>query len=251
MLTIYNIAVMWPLAVALLFLIVISLSLIVCYKYRHMYKKNQRHLEANNMILKNNSCSKSEIHSDAYETCTPFKSKSTILTNDDSNYNEISPYATFQISPSKSPKRNKQYFCTNCGENLEICNCNRMFCSQADYTNFLRRPIPKRVPSYSDNNNEDSKSQSSSIHEFYDIERNSKTCEPMKKPKRRLLPLPDSRRGSNQSSRECRSTNLHETTFMMPIQHHGTYSHNDTDEEDNGTMSSGRGSRPVPYRVCY
>lgn len=38
---------------------------------------------------------------------------------------------------------------------------------------------------------------------------------------------------------------------MMPIQHHGTYPHNDTDEEDNGTMSSGRGSRPVPYRVCY
>ncbi|XP_060844386.1 cell adhesion molecule Dscam2-like isoform X2 [Rhopalosiphum padi] len=251
MLTIYNIAVMWPLAVALLLLIVISVSLIICYKYRHMYKKNQRHLEANNMILKNNSCSKSEIHSDAYETCTPFKSKSTILTNDDSNYNEISPYATFQISPSKSPKRNKQYFCTNCGENLEICNCNRLYCSQADYTNFLRRPIPKRVPSYSDNNNDDLKSQSSSIHEFYDIERNSKTCEPMKKPKRRLLPLPDSRRGSNQNSRECRSTNLHETTFMMPIQHHGTYPHNDTDEEDNGTMSSGRGSRPVPYRVCY
>jgi len=51
----------------------------------HMYKKNQSHLEANNMILKNNSCSKSEIHSDAYETCTPFKSKSTILTNDDSS----------------------------------------------------------------------------------------------------------------------------------------------------------------------
>ncbi|KAL4135375.1 hypothetical protein QTP88_006989 [Uroleucon formosanum] len=251
MLTIYNIALMWPLAVALLFLIVISLSLIACYKYRHMYKKNQRHLEANNMILKNNSCSKSEIHSDAYETCTPFKSKSTIVTNDDSNYNEISPYATFQISPSKSPKINKQYVCTNCGENLEICNCNRMFCSQVDYTNFLRRPTPKRVPSYSDNNNDDSKSQSSSIHEFYDIERNSKTCEPMKKPKRRLLPLPDSRRGSNQNSRECRSTNLHETTFMMPIQHHGTYSHNDTDEEDNGTMSSSRGSRPVPYRVCY
>lgn len=50
-----------------------------------MYKKNQRHLEANNMILKNNSCSKSEMHSDAYETCTPFKSKSTILTNDESS----------------------------------------------------------------------------------------------------------------------------------------------------------------------
>lgn len=42
------------------------------------------------------------------------------------DYNEISPYATFQISPSKSPKINKQYVCTNCGENLEICNCNRM-----------------------------------------------------------------------------------------------------------------------------
>lgn len=52
-----------------------------------MYKKNQRHLEANNMILRNNSCSKTEIHTntDAYETCTPFKSKSTILTNDDSS----------------------------------------------------------------------------------------------------------------------------------------------------------------------
>jgi hypothetical protein len=50
-----------------------------------MYKKNQRHLEANNMILKNNSCSKSEIHLDVYETCTPFKSKSTILANEDSS----------------------------------------------------------------------------------------------------------------------------------------------------------------------
>lgn len=50
-----------------------------------MYKKNQRHLEANNMILKHNTCSKSEIQSDAYENCTPFKSKSTILTNDDSS----------------------------------------------------------------------------------------------------------------------------------------------------------------------
>ncbi|XP_025417900.1 Down syndrome cell adhesion molecule-like protein Dscam2 isoform X2 [Sipha flava] len=250
--TIYNIALMWPLALAILSLVVISISFIICYRYRIMYKKNQRHLEANNMILKNNSCSKSEIHLDVYETCTPFKSKSTILANEDSNYNEISPYATFQISPSKSPKRSKQYFCTNCGENLEICNCNRMYCSQEDYTNFLRRPIPKRAHSYSDNNNEDSKSQSSSIHEFYDIERNSKTCEPMKKPKRRLLPLPDSRRGSNQNPRDCRSTNLHETTFMMPIQHHGPYAHNDTDEEDvNGTMSTGRRSRPAPYRVCY
>lgn len=53
-----------------------------------MYKKNQRHLEANNMILKHNSCSKSEIHSDAYETCTPFKSKNTILTNDESSKND-------------------------------------------------------------------------------------------------------------------------------------------------------------------
>lgn len=49
-----------------------------------MYKKNQRHLEANNMILKHNSCSKSEMHTDVYETCTTFKSKNTMLTNDES-----------------------------------------------------------------------------------------------------------------------------------------------------------------------
>lgn len=48
-----------------------------------MYKKNQRHLEANNMILKNNSSSKTEIHSEPYETCTPYKSKSTISTSED------------------------------------------------------------------------------------------------------------------------------------------------------------------------
>lgn len=59
------------------------------------------------------------------------------------------------------------------------------------------------------------------------------------------------RRGSSQSSRECRSANLHETTFMMPIQHHGSYSRHNTDEDDNETMSSGHGIRSVPYRVCY
>lgn len=35
------------------------------------------------MVMKNNSCSKSEVHSDAYETCTPFKSKSTTVADDD------------------------------------------------------------------------------------------------------------------------------------------------------------------------
>ncbi|XP_050530510.1 cell adhesion molecule Dscam2-like isoform X2 [Daktulosphaira vitifoliae] len=252
--SIYNIVLMWPLGLIILSLIVATITLIACYKYRHLYKKNQRNLEPNNMILKKNSCSRAEIHSDTYETCTPFKSKSTILTNDEPNYNEISPYATFQISPNKSPKRNKQYFCTNCGENVELCNCNRLYCSQTDYTNFVRRPIPKRTATYSDNNNEDSKSQNGSVHEFYDIERSTKTCESIKKSKRRFLPLPDSRRASNQNSRDFRNLNLHETTFMMPVPHHGMYGHSGavTDDEEPGSISSVRGSsRPLPYRVCY
>ncbi|VVC45213.1 Fibronectin type III,Immunoglobulin subtype,Immunoglobulin-like domain,Immunoglobulin-like [Cinara cedri] len=249
--TIYSITVMWPAALAVVSLIFVCISLIICYKYRHLYKKNQRNVEANNTMLENNAASKTEVHSDAYETCVPFKSKSTISTNEDPNYNEISPYATFQISPSKSPKMIKQYFCTKCGEDLELCNCNKIYCSQVDYSNFLRRPIPTRQPSYSENNHDDS--ENNSIHGFYDIERNSKTCEPMKKPKRRLLPLPDARRGSHHIPRECRSANLHETTFMMPIQHqqhHRMCTHNDADDEGTG-MSSGRGSRYASYRMGY
>lgn len=43
-------------------------------------------------------------------------------------------------------------------------NVSFQYCSQADYTNFLRRPIPKRIP-YPENDSKDSKSHSS-IHEF-------------------------------------------------------------------------------------
>lgn len=37
--TIYNIAVMWPLALAILSLVVVSITLIICYKYSECYLK--------------------------------------------------------------------------------------------------------------------------------------------------------------------------------------------------------------------
>ncbi|XP_050438975.1 cell adhesion molecule Dscam2-like isoform X2 [Adelges cooleyi] len=253
---IYNIAGMWHYGIIVLCFITIGLTALMCIKYRHLYNKNnsERHLESNTMALKNTNCSRPQSPLEAYEPCasTHFKPKNTMVNNVESNYNEISPYATFQIAQEKSHPINKNYFCTSCANNADHCTCSRIYTPQLDYANYTMRSLSKRGNTFSDGA-EDYKSHNGSLHEFYDMERVSNTCEQVKKPKRRLLPLPDARRITSQGSRDFRNPNLHETTFTMPIQHE-MYRRDQnvvSDEENLEPMCSSNNIRPYIQRGCY